>query len=87
MGGVVQRFAGAIKGLPGVGRTHFARWGDGSAHFHLQFYARPLGMMQGRGYMLAVWDDVLPKTDPELIAENKRRVAQALAAGGGEALV
>jgi hypothetical protein len=87
MGEVVQRFAGAIKALPGVGRTHFARWGDGSAHFHLQFYARPLGMMQGRGYMLAVWDDVLPKTDPELIAANKRQVAAAMAAGGGESLL
>jgi hypothetical protein len=87
MGGVVQRFAGAIKGLPGVGRTHFARWGDGSAHFHMQFYARPLGMMQGRGYMLAVWDDVLPKADPEHIAANNRQVAEALAAGGGEVML
>jgi hypothetical protein len=52
----------------------------------VQFYARPLGMMQGRGYMLAVWDDVLPKTDPELIAANKRQVAEAMAAGGGELL-
>jgi hypothetical protein len=87
MGEVVQRFAGAIKGLPGVGRTHFARWGDGSAHFHMQFYARPLGMMQGRGFMLAVWDDVLPKADPDLIAANNRQVAATMAAGGGELLV
>ena len=87
MGDVVQRFAGAIKGLPGVGRTHFARWGDGSAHFHMQFYARPLGMMQARGFMLAVWDDVLPKADPELVAANHRQVAEAMAAGGGELLV
>ena len=87
MGGVVQRFAGAVQGLPGVARTHFSRWGDGSAHFHLQFYARPLGMMQGRGYMLAVWDDVLAPTDPELIAAHTRQVAAVLAAGGGESLV
>jgi hypothetical protein len=87
MGSVVQRFAGAVQGLDGVARTHFARWGDGSAHFHLQFYARPLGMMQGRGYMLAVWDDVLPPTDPDLLAENHARVAAAMAAGGGDALL
>jgi hypothetical protein len=86
LGPVVQRFAGAVQGLEGVARTHFSRWGDGSAHFHIQFLARPLGMMQGRGYMLAVWDDVLPRTDPELLAENQAQVAAAMAAGGGEAL-
>jgi hypothetical protein len=87
MGPVVQRLAGAIQGLDGVARTHFSRWGDGSAHFHLQFMARPLGMMQARGYMLAVWDDVLPRTDPDLLADNHREVAAAMADGGGQALV
>jgi hypothetical protein len=87
LGPVVQRLAVAIQGLDGVARTHFSRWGDGSAHFHMTFLARPLGMMQGRGYMLAVWDDVLPPADPELLADNRRQVARALAAGGGEALV
>lgn len=87
MGPVVKRLAGAIQQLEGVARTHFSRWGDGSAHFHMHFLARPLGMMQGRGYMLAVWDDVLPATDPDLLAENRRRVAAAMAEGSGEALV
>ena len=86
-GDLVQRLAGAIQSLDGVARTHFSRWGDGSAHFHLHFMARPLGMMQGRGPMLAFWDDVLPPTDPELLAANGRQVAEALAAHGGEALV
>lgn len=63
------------------------RWGDGSAHFHLAFMARPPGMMQARGYMLAVWDDVLPRTDPALIAENNAKVAAAMAARGGTALI
>jgi hypothetical protein len=87
MGSMVQRLAGAIQRLDGVARTHFSRWGDGSAHFHMAFLARPLGMMQGRGYMLAVWDDVLPSTDPELIAANRAQVAAMLAEGGGRALV
>lgn len=87
MGPVIQRLATAIASLPGVARTHFSRWGDGSAHFHLHFLARPTGMMQGRGYMLAVWDDVLPKADPDLIAANNRQVAEALAAGGGELML
>lgn len=86
-GDVVHRLAGAIQRLDGVARTHFSRWGDGSAHFHMQFLARPLGMMQGRGAMLAFWDDVLPPTDPDLIAAHRKQVAAALAAGGGEALV
>jgi hypothetical protein len=87
MGGVVQRLAGAIQRLDGVARTHFSRWGDGSAHFHMAFLARPLGMMQGRGAMLAFWDDVLPPTDPELVATNRKLVAQMMAEGGGESLL
>ena len=86
-GAIVQRLAGAIQGLDGVARTHFSRWGDGSAHFHMHFMARPLGMMQGRGPMLAFWDDVLPPVDPALLAAHGRQVARALAAHGGEALV
>ena len=86
-GDLVQRLAGAIQSLDGVARTHFSRWGDGSAHFHLHFLARPLGMMQGRGPMLAFWDDVLPAADPALLAAHGRQVAAALAAHGGEALV
>ena len=86
-GGIVQRLAGAIQRLDGVARTHFSRWGDGSAHFHMHFMARPLGMMQGRGAMLAFWDDVLPRVDADLFVENRRRVAAALVEGGGTSLL
>lgn len=85
-GSVVQRLAAAIKNLDGVARTHFSRWGDGSAHFHMHFLARPLGMMQGRGPMLAFWDDVLPRVDQNLLAANARSVAAAMATGGGQTL-
>ena len=57
---VTVRMSEAVKSIPGVARCHFARWGDGSEHFHLWALARPEGMMQGRGAMLAFWDDVLP---------------------------
>jgi hypothetical protein len=86
-GGVVQRLAGAIQDLDGVARTHFSRWGDGSAHFHMHFMARPLGMMQGRGAMLAFWDDVLPRVDADLLATHRRQVAAAMAEGGGTSLL
>jgi hypothetical protein len=84
MGPLIQRVAMAIGEIPGVARTHFSRWGDGSEHFHLWFLARPLGMMQMRGAMLAVWDDLLPRIPEEEMRANTRTVAEALAAGGGE---
>jgi diadenosine tetraphosphate (Ap4A) HIT family hydrolase len=86
-GPIVQRLAAAIQNLDGVARTHFSRWGDGSAHFHMHFLARPLGMMQGRGPMLAFWDDVLPRTRPDVLSDHFRQVAHSLASQGGEALV
>ena len=75
----------AVKSIPGVARCHFARWGDGSEHFHLWALARPAGMMQGRGAMLAFWDDVLPDLPADLAAEHFRVVAESLAAHGGTA--
>ena len=42
-------------------------------------------MMQGRGAMLAFWDEVLPSLSEEMQAEHLRIVAQSLAAGGGTA--
>jgi len=46
---------------------------------------RPAGMIQGRGPMLAFWQDVLPDLPADLVAEHLRVVAEALAADGGEA--
>lgn len=86
LGEVVQRLAGTIRRIEGVGRTHFSRWGDGSAHFHMAFLARPLGMMQMRGAMLAVWDDLLPRVPEAEMTTNLRLVAGAMATGGGEAV-
>ena len=85
LGPLLQRINIAVKAIPGVARTHFARWGDGSEHFHMWALARPEGMMQGRGAMLAFWDDVLPEMPPELQDEHLRIVAESLAAGGGTA--
>jgi hypothetical protein len=84
LGPMIQRVAKAIQGLDSVARTHFNRWGDGSEHFHLWFQARPLGMMQLRGAMIAAWDDMLPKIPEDEFAANARQVAAALAEDGGE---
>lgn len=42
-------------------------------------------MMQGRGAMLAFWDDVLPPMPEGLMSEHLRIVADSLAAAGGTA--
>jgi hypothetical protein len=85
LGPLLQRVSAAVKSIPGVARTHFSRWGDGSEHFHLWALARPEGMMQGRGAMLAFWNDVLPAMPEEMSADHLRIVADRLAEGGGEA--
>jgi hypothetical protein len=82
LGPRIQRVAAAIRRIDSVGRTHFNRWGDGSEHFHLWFLARPLGMMQLRGAMIAAWDDMLPKVPNEEFITNARTVASALAETG-----
>jgi diadenosine tetraphosphate (Ap4A) HIT family hydrolase len=83
LGPMIQRIALAIGRIDGVGRVHFSRWGDGSQHFHMWFLARPLGMMQMRGPMLAVWDDLLPRLPEDEFAANLATVARALAESDG----
>jgi diadenosine tetraphosphate (Ap4A) HIT family hydrolase len=86
LGPMIQRVSRAIGSLEDVGRVHVNRWGDGSEHFHVWFLARPKGMWQLRGALLAAWDDLLPKVPQDEWDENRRRVAAALAAEGGDAL-
>jgi hypothetical protein len=86
LGPVIRRTALAIGRVDGVARTHINRWGDGSEHFHLWFLARPLGMMQLRGAMIAAWNDMLPPIPDGEFAANMRTVAAAMAEDGGEAI-
>jgi hypothetical protein len=60
LGLLVVRIAAAIESLPHIARAHVSRWGDGGAHLHLFFFARPAGFSQLRGTCLALWDDLLP---------------------------
>lgn len=87
LGPMIQRVSRAIGRLDAVGRVHVNRWGDGSHHVHVWFLARPKGMWQMRGAMLAIWDDLLPPVpEPEWMA-TRRAVAASLADEGGRALV
>src|SRR5580692_3784163 len=68
-GRVVAQVERGILSLGDVARVHLYRWGDGGAHFHVWMLARPLGMLEAKGMMLPLWEDVLPNvTDDELRA-------------------
>ena len=53
MGLLVVRISRAIESLPHIARAHVSRWGDGGAHLHLFFFARPAGFSQSMPCQLA----------------------------------
>jgi len=85
LGVMTVRLERAIRTLEGVARVHVNRWGDGSAHLHLWFLARPYGLLQLRGTFLSLWDDILPAIPEERWRENLAMVAAWLAEFGGRA--
>jgi hypothetical protein len=86
LGVMTVRLERAIRSLDGVARVHVNRWGDGSAHLHMWFLARPYGQLQLRGTFLSLWDDILPRIPEQRWRENLADVAAWLAEFGGSAL-
>ena len=86
LGVMTVRMERAIRSLDGVARVHVNRWGDGSAHLHMWFLARPYGRLQLRGTFLSLWDDILPTIPEQQWRENLALVAAWLAEFGGRAL-
>jgi hypothetical protein len=78
MGQIMVALGAAIEALPSVARVHVSKWGDGGAHAHIFFYARPTRMPQLRGTMMAVWDDYLPPVPGDVRDANARAVVQDL---------
>lgn len=78
---VLGRIERAILGLGDIARVHVYRWGDGSAHFHVWFFPRPLGMLEARREMLPLWADLLPEAPKEAVADAEERIRKALEAG------
>jgi hypothetical protein len=86
LGVMTVRLERAIRSLDGVARVHVNRWGDGAAHMHLWFLARPQGRLQLRGTFLSLWDDILPVIPEQQWRENLALVAAWLAEFGGTAI-
>jgi hypothetical protein len=86
LGVLTVRLERAIRSLDGVARVHVNRWGDGSAHLHMWFLARPYGRLQLRGTFLSLWDDILPRVAEGRWRENLAMIAAWLAEFGGRAI-
>ena len=87
LGVLTAHIARHVEALPNIARAHVYRIGDGGAHLHVWFFARPLGQSQLYGSWLVVWDDLLPEYPADIATADARTVADALVAsyGGGQA--
>lgn len=72
-----------VEALPHISRSHVYRIGDGGAHLHVWFFARPLGQAQLFGSWLVVWDDLLPEYPAAIAEQDAAAVADALVGSYG----
>jgi diadenosine tetraphosphate (Ap4A) HIT family hydrolase len=79
LGVLTTHIARHIEALPNVSRAHVYRIGDGGAHLHIWFFARPDGQSQLYGSWLVVWDDLLPEYPAGVAEADAAIVADALA--------
>jgi hypothetical protein len=86
LGVMTVRLERAIRSLDEVARVHVNRWGDGAAHLHVWFMARPYGRLQLRGTFLTLWDEILAPVPESQWRENLAMIAAWLAEFGGEPL-
>ncbi len=87
LGLLTVRIDRAVRALGNIGRVHVNKWGDGGAHLHLVFLARPAGLLQLRGSNLALWEEMFPRVPADLADADLRQVAHTLAETGGRAHV
>jgi diadenosine tetraphosphate (Ap4A) HIT family hydrolase len=86
LGTLVVRVGRAIESLEHIARAHVSRFGDGGAHLHIFFFARPEGFIQLRGNFLTVWDDLLAPVPRAVRDADAARVGELLVASlGGSA--
>ncbi|MEV6525929.1 hypothetical protein AB0M43_28695 [Longispora sp. NPDC051575] len=72
-----------VQAVPHISRAHVYRIGDGGAHLHMWFFARPAGQAQLFGSWMPVWDDLLPEYPADVADADAEAVADALVASYG----
>jgi diadenosine tetraphosphate (Ap4A) HIT family hydrolase len=83
LGLLSTRIVRHIQALPHIARAHIYRVGDGGAHLHVWFFARPEGQAQLLGSWLVIWDDLLPEYPADIADADAAIVADALLASHG----
>lgn len=83
LGVLTSHVARHVEALPNVARAHTFRVGDGGAHLHVWFFARPEGQGQLYGSWMVVWDDLLPEYPESVAQADAEIVAEALAGSYG----
>jgi hypothetical protein len=83
LGVLSTHLARHVQALPHISRCHVYRIGDGGAHLHIWFVARPEGQTQLYGSWLMVWDDLLPEYPVAVASADANTVADALVASYG----
>jgi diadenosine tetraphosphate (Ap4A) HIT family hydrolase len=78
MGVMLARVERAVLDVEGVERVHILRYGEGSAHLHWWFMARPTGLRQTASGFAMIWDDVLPPTPAHIHRGNIATVVAAM---------
>ena len=78
---LLGRVERAVLSVGHIGRVHIGRWGEGAAHLHWWFIARPAGFPQLASSMAELWDEVLPPTPEDVWRENVSRVTEAMRRG------
>lgn len=87
LGVLLVHVARHVEALPHVARCHVYRIGDGGAHLHPFFFARPEGFEQLRGSFLVAWDDLLPRVPEDERRADALAVSEALVSSYGGAVV
>jgi hypothetical protein len=72
-----------MQALAHISRAHVYRVGDGGAHLHVWFFARPEGQTQLYGSWLVIWDDLLPEYPADVADADAAIVVDALVSSHG----
>lgn len=83
LGVLSVRLDRVLMGLGGMGRVHVQKIGDGGAHLHLWFSARPEGVLQLRGSSFVDWTDAIPPMPQDEWDDLLDEIAASLTAAVG----